>query len=239
MQRRAHLCYLVHQMNIIHWIITGCETNTGFGHIFLPTAWKTSFFSFVAQPPDKGKDDELQKRSHIWLCDWLKKYINVWLFKKTWKSNRAPGNRVTFCQKEREREREREKWSFEMFFLMKRTKAEESRVLNSHFLREWERARCGCDVLQRLRAPSLFSSVNELQASHYTEQQRAPGEMLCGYYTLLPPACQTTHLQIQLDWPLPPLSWTSHAGSAKLRESRPSLTHSQWKEMWMFRKLKS
>ncbi len=83
-----------------HWIWT---------HLFafLLTAWKTLFFSFVAQPPDKGKDDELQKRSHIWLCDWLKKYINVWLFKKTWKSNRAPGNRVTFCQKERERERER------------------------------------------------------------------------------------------------------------------------------------
>lgn len=70
-----------------------------------------------------------------------------------------------------EREREREKWSFEIFFLMKRTKAEESCVLNSHFFtsdaeRERERARCGCDGVTaamrlRLRAPSLFSSVNE------------------------------------------------------------------------------
>lgn len=41
----------------------------------------------------------------------------------------------------------------------------------------------------------------ELQASHYTEQQRALSEMRCGYYTLLPPACQVIHLQILLDWP--------------------------------------
>ncbi len=177
------------------------------------------------------------KRDHIFDC--VTGWRNILMFDSLKKHESLIGLLETEWPSARKREREREKWSFEKFFLMKRTKAEESRVLNSHFLREWERARCGCDVLQRLRAPSLFSSVNELQASHYTEQQRAPGEMLCGYYTLLPPACQTTHLQIQLDWPLPPLSWTSHAGSAKLRESRPSLTHSQRKEIWMFRKLKS
>ncbi len=103
------------------------------------------------------------KRDHIFDCDWLKKYINVWLFKKTWKSNRAPGNSDLQPEREREREREWEKWSFEMFFLMIRTKAEESRVLNSHFL---------TSDAERMRASTLWvwRCYSGWEHHHYSAQ---------------------------------------------------------------------
>lgn len=98
---------------------------------------------------------------------------------------------VTFCERE-------------IFFLMKRTKAEESPCPEFSFLhlrcreRTRERARRGCEAVTvgmklRLRAPSLFSSVNERKGWGFgpliTQSSRG---FRCGYYALLPPVWRTT-----------------------------------------------
>ncbi len=90
------------------------------------------------------------------------------------------------------REREREKWSFEIFFLMKRTKAEDSRVLNSHFLTsDAERMRAStlwvwrCYSGDEAQAESTiiiqlskWEERQELQASHYTSAEGSEWNVL-------------------------------------------------------------
>lgn len=87
---------------------------------------------------------------------------------------------------------------------------------------------------------SKWEERQELQASHYTEQQRAPSEMRCGYYTLLPPACQATHLQILLDWPAAAITtleldkphWKCQVKGAKAKSD----SDIHWKEIRMVSK---
>lgn len=150
------------------------------------------------------------KRDHIFDCvtGWrnrlfysLKKHESpIWLLE-----------RVTFF--EREKEREVELWDF---FPNEKNKGRGVLCPEFSFLHFRCRERMRASTLWMWRCYSgdeaqaestiiiqlsKWEERQELQASHYTEQQRAPSEMRCGYYTLLPPACQVTHLQILLDWP--------------------------------------
>lgn len=140
--------------------------NTWFGHIFLPSSLLPGkhYVSALWHSHLIKKKMINCKRDHIFDCvtGWRNRLMFD-SFKKTWKSNRAPGNRVTFCQKERERVREVELWDV---FPNEKNKGRGVPCPEFSFLdfrrRENESEHAvGVTVLQRLRAPSLFSSVNE------------------------------------------------------------------------------
>lgn len=102
----------VHQINIIHLIITGCETNTRFGHIFLPSSLLPEKHHFSALWHSHLIKKKMMncKRDHIFDC--VTGWRNRLMFDSLKKHESPIGLLETEWPSARKREREVELWDF-------------------------------------------------------------------------------------------------------------------------------